>query len=244
MIYRDKIYIPQQCEELVWGNIDTVNTLFEIYVNEDEICQEALYSYYVDYYNAQVNNGGFSQFIYNSKNNQQIQEFIAKGLQEMNAQGHLEQFLMGEYFGEDNPQREFLNQFDDLFFELIENEDLFAINNEWLSQHPKVERISDDDFMQVIQDIQNSIVDWEQREQQAYENRPQYVKLIEALCDKAGLTLESINAGDPLFEYQDEMYLAWYFSTDKGVFYMLELNDKAILFDAETQTKVVELMFN
>lgn len=264
MIYSDKIYIPQDCpdEEIIWGNIDTVNSLFTIYVNEDEICQEALCSYYVDYYLAQVNNGGFSQFIYNSQNNQQIQDYITQGLKEMNAQGHLElwqraldnlhqlddvhleQFLMGEYFGEDNPQREFLNQFDHLFFELNNNEDLFEINHQWLSKHEKLTRISDQDFIELLEDIQKRIPDWHEREQLAYENRPQYEKLIEALCEKAGVNLESINAGDPMFEYEDESHVAWYFSTDKGVFYMLELADRAIMFDAETQTKVVELELN
>jgi hypothetical protein len=44
--------------DLVMSNIDVVNGLFSRYLNEEEICREALYSYYVDYYLAQAYNGG------------------------------------------------------------------------------------------------------------------------------------------------------------------------------------------
>ena len=66
-----KIYVSQQSfddedeYEIVSSNIDLLNALLNEYLNEDEIHPASLQSYYVDYYHAQVHNGGFSQFVYN-----------------------------------------------------------------------------------------------------------------------------------------------------------------------------------
>lgn len=51
---------------VILSNIDIINDLLSNHVRHDEICIQSLKSYYVDYYLAQVNNGGFSQFVYNS----------------------------------------------------------------------------------------------------------------------------------------------------------------------------------
>lgn len=61
-----KIYVSQQSfddedeYEIVSSNIDLLNALLNEYLNEDEIHPASLQSYYVDYYHAQVHNGGFS----------------------------------------------------------------------------------------------------------------------------------------------------------------------------------------
>lgn len=60
-----KIYVSQQSfddedeYEIVSSNIDLLNALLNEYLNEDEIHPASLQSYYVDYYHAQVHNGGF-----------------------------------------------------------------------------------------------------------------------------------------------------------------------------------------
>ncbi|KAF1016500.1 MAG: hypothetical protein GAK29_04527 [Acinetobacter bereziniae] len=72
MMLIDNILISKQSLEsddhydVIMSNIDTLNELFEHYIEYDEMSAEALYSYFVDYYLAQVNNGGFSQFVYNT----------------------------------------------------------------------------------------------------------------------------------------------------------------------------------
>ena len=51
---------------LIDSNIGFVNTLLAEHLLPEEISQDAWRSYYVDYYFAQIANGGFSQFVYNS----------------------------------------------------------------------------------------------------------------------------------------------------------------------------------
>lgn len=53
--------------DLISSNIDVVNALLNEHLNPDEISIDALRSYYVDYFLSQLNNGGFSQFVYNSR---------------------------------------------------------------------------------------------------------------------------------------------------------------------------------
>ena len=53
--------------EIIHSNIAFVNALFAEQVRPEEIASDALRSYHVDYYLAQVENGGFSQFVYNSR---------------------------------------------------------------------------------------------------------------------------------------------------------------------------------
>lgn len=267
MILIDKIYVSPEAansedtQELIWNNIDKVNLYFEYYLNEDEILEDALYSYYIDYYLAQVNNGGFSQLIYNTDNSDIIKNYIYSGLQVMNAQGHLElfkramtsvselneqevqQFLAGDYFTDDNQDCHFLNQFNNEFYKLDEHENLNEIHLEWLKNHKLLTVISDDELINLLEKIESSIPDLSERKIKAYENRPDYVKIIEKMCDEIGVELDSITAGIPDFEYQNEEYFAWYFNTNKGVFCMIELEEqnKAIMFDAETRSIVIEL---
>lgn len=49
-------------EEVVCSNVTIVNALFDQLVHVEEIAPDALLSYYVDYYLAEVCNGGFSRF--------------------------------------------------------------------------------------------------------------------------------------------------------------------------------------
>lgn len=51
----------------VESNISIVNGMFERHFKASELHPDALRSYYLDYFAAQVDNGGFSQFVYNSR---------------------------------------------------------------------------------------------------------------------------------------------------------------------------------
>ena len=65
--------------------------------------------------------------------------------------------------------------------------------------------------------------------------------LHQALADEAGQELVQITAGDPSHEVNGEQVLAWYFLTDKGPHYMVEVNGIASMYDAETDELVSEL---
>lgn len=186
MMLIDNILISKQSLEsddhydVIMSNIDTLNGLFEHYIEYDEVSAEALYSYFVDYYLAQVNNGGFSQFVYNTGWDAFMVKHVRDGLKAMNATQHsalfeqsanlieqfsdeqFEQFLEGEYFGE-NQQRDVLNSFDDQFFALKESEDLIEINSQWLRQHPKLRAVDEGEILTIIEQIATKIPNLEQR---------------------------------------------------------------------------------
>jgi hypothetical protein len=77
-----------QAEEIVLSNVRVVNALREEYLRNEEISEDALRSYYVDYYLAEVENGGFSQFVYNSEWDPEIVSRVRAGLPAMGAVKH------------------------------------------------------------------------------------------------------------------------------------------------------------
>lgn len=141
--------------EIVGSNVWFVNALLDEHLAVDEIAADALRSYYVDYYLMQVNNGGFSQFVYNSRWSPLAVKLIGEGLQAMGARRHLDVWERGvklveefgldrlpayfasEYFGE-NPDRDALNAPNDDFVAAEKVEDLLALNAAWLRQHPSL----------------------------------------------------------------------------------------------------------
>ena len=256
-----KIYVSQQSfddddvSEIIYSNIYLLNTLFGEYLSEDEIHPASLQSYYVDYYLAQVNNGGFSQFVYNTGANGQIFALVEQGLAAMGAEQNLnlfrraisslqqfdeaqmEAFLNGEYFGE-NETRDILNQVSDDFFDLDKQENLIDHNGQWLKRHPDIYCVQDEDeWQRIVADLVAAIPNLEERKAAAAAVRPRYAKLIDALCRELGLELVSINAGD-FVEYQGNRYLAWYFSTDQGTRYMLDFGGEAAMFDYKNRTEI------
>ncbi|QIL82133.1 DMP19 family protein [Diaphorobacter sp. HDW4A] len=237
--------------DLVESNIDSVNELLERLVEYEEMSPEALKSYYVDYYLAQVKNGGFAQFIYNIGCDGEIIELVQQGLADMQAVRHaalldkslaiidrlseeeLDRFLDSEYFGE-NTERDALNECNGEFYDLNEHEDLVDFNSRWLRQHPQLQAVAAAGLEAVFDEISEKIPDLEERAAEALENQPRYVKVIDELCDASGQELERITAGDPTHQHEGKDVLAWHFLTDAGHFYMVDLGDKALMFEADT----------
>ena len=71
--------------DIIDSNISFLNALFEEHLTGDEMSQDALRSYYVDYYLAEVQNGGFSQFVYNSAWNREVVGYVIEGLNAIGA---------------------------------------------------------------------------------------------------------------------------------------------------------------
>lgn len=233
--------------DIVESNIVFVNALFEEYLTADEVSADALRSYYVDYYLAEVNNGGFSQFVYNSHWNPQCLAYIREGMRAMGAKRHLEVFeegarlverfgpdrlakyLASEYFGE-NPDRDELNGPNDHFVQADKHEDLLALNAAWLRQHPGLVVLSPAQMQEEIRRRGQALPDRERRIAEARANEPRYLKLIRALCSQAGHELERVTAGDPNRVHEGVRTVAWHFITDKGHHHMVESAGKAIMF--------------
>jgi hypothetical protein len=244
--------------DIVYSNIEFVNALFGEHLRADEIAPDALRSYYVDYYLAQVNNGGFSQYVYNSHWSSLMNGFIREGLLAMKAVGHLalfnasatlvdrlgtdglQTFLEGEYFDE-NPERDSLDDNNDRFTEISETEDLIALNAAWLRSLPGLKVKTADEIKAEVARRSAALPDRAERVRAARENEPRYLKLIRALIAKAGQELDRVTAGDPTHQHNGQRVLAWHFLTDKGHHYMVEADGKAVMFDGTTKQVVTEV---
>src|SRR5579872_3800744 len=90
VVVSDASFRSDDPSEIVESNCSFLNALFEEYLTADEVSADALRSYYVDYYLAEVNNGGFSQFVYNSRWSPQVLAFVREGLRAMKAKRHLQ----------------------------------------------------------------------------------------------------------------------------------------------------------
>jgi hypothetical protein len=244
--------------DIVCSNIEFVNALFGEHLRADEIAPDALRSYYVDYFLAQVNNGGFSQFVYNSRWSPLMNGFIREGLAAMKAVGHLalfnesaalvdrlgadglQAFFESEYF-DDNAERDSLDANNDRFSELSETEDLIALNAAWLRSLPGLKVKTADEIKAQIARRGGALPDREERVRAALESEPRYMKLIRALCGAAGHELSRVTGGDPTHEHNGTRVLAWHFLTDKGHHYMVDADGKAVMFDGTTKVVVTEI---
>jgi hypothetical protein len=244
--------------DIVYSNIEFVNALFGEHLKADEIAPDALRSYYVDYYLAQVNNGGFSQFVYNSHWSALMNGFIRDGLVAMKAVGHLalfnesaalvdrlgadglQAFLESEYF-DDNAERDSLDANNDRFSELSETEDLIALNAAWLRSLQELKVKTADEIKAEIARRGAALPDREERVRAALESEPRYMKLIRALIAEAGQELSRVTGGDPTHEHNGTRVLAWHFLTDKGHHYMVDADGKAVMFNGTTKEMVTEV---
>lgn len=200
-------------EDIVQSNVYVVNALLGEYLRSKEISQAALTSYYVDYYLTQVNNGGFSQFVFNSNWQRETVALIRQGLRDMRAPRHLALFeegvasvealgdaglaayLSSDYSGE-NAVRDSLEATDGRFFALEESEDLVKLNARWLKRQPNLRVLSEEALRKEVERRAAALPDRAARAQAALDDEPRYMKLIRALCAEAGQTLQRVTAGD------------------------------------------------
>jgi len=153
-------------QDVINSNISVINLMREEKIDDDLIHEDALMSYYLDYYASQYIAGNFAQFVYNSRWNKELNELIEEGLALIGAEKHLElfqaqakrvrllssvkidKFLKGKLEGV-NPTRDLVNN--DTFFELDEN--LIQLNADFLKSHPDVEVLSVDEMFEALEEF-------------------------------------------------------------------------------------------
>lgn len=153
-------------QDVVNSNISVINLMREEKIDDDLIHDDALMSYYLDYYTAQCTEGNFAQFVYNSGWDKELNELIEEGLELLGAPKHLElfqqqskkvklmssvklnKFLKGKLEGV-NPVRDQLNN--DTFFKIEEN--LVTLNANFLKTHPDFEVLSVDEMFAVLEEF-------------------------------------------------------------------------------------------
>lgn len=153
-------------QDIINSNISVINLMREEKIDDEYIHDDALMSYYLDYYFAQYATGNFAQFVHVSGWNAELNELIEEGLALIGAYNHLElfqqqskkvklmssvklnKFLKGKLEGV-NPTRDLLNN--DTFFEIEEN--LVTLNANFLKSHPDFEVLSVDDMFATLEEF-------------------------------------------------------------------------------------------
>ena len=153
-------------QDIINSNISVINLMREEKIDDDLIHEDALMSYYLDYYTSQCTEGNFAQFVYNSGWNKELNELIEEGLQLLGAEKHLalfkeqckkvslmsavkrDKFFKSKLEGV-NPIRDLLNN--DTFFEIEEN--LVHLNAAFLKSHPDTEVLSVDDMFASLEEF-------------------------------------------------------------------------------------------
>jgi len=153
-------------QDVIHSNISIINLMREEGVSDEFIHEDALLSYYLDYYWSQNSQGNFAQFVHHSGWNKELNELIEEGLALIGAQKHLElfqqqakkvklmssvklnKFLKGKLNGV-NPVRDSLNT--NSFLELEEN--LTELNTAFLKSHPDFEALPIDEIFTVLEEF-------------------------------------------------------------------------------------------
>lgn len=153
-------------QDVIHSNISIVNLMREEGVADELIHEDAIMSYYLDYYWTHNSQGGFAQFVHQSGWDKELNELIEEGLALIGAEKHLEyfqqqskkvklmssvkltKFLKGKLDGV-NPVRDSLNN--EAFFELEEN--LIELNATFLKTHPDFEALPIDEIFAVLEEF-------------------------------------------------------------------------------------------
>ncbi len=251
--------------DLITSNIAFVNMLFEEHLTRDEIARDALRSHHVDYFLAEYENGGFSQFVYNTRWDKDIVTDVREGLKAMGAKRYLaafekaaklldkvpreklEAYLDGGYFHEEDAEDE---PEDPIDWEAVdkainkagESEDIFDLHVAWLRKHPQLFPMnSEEEMAEEARRRGAALPDRAQRIAKAAANEPRYLKLIRALCQEAGQELANLTAIDPRHEYEGEFVHAYHFITNEGHHHMIEHDGEALMFRGHSTDEVCRI---
>jgi hypothetical protein len=166
IIVSETAFNSENLQDVIHSNISVINLMREEKIDDEFIHEDALMSYYLDYYYSQCAEGNFSQFVYKSGWNTELNELIEEGLALIGAEKHLElfqqqskkvklmssvklnKFLKGKLEGV-NPIRDLLNN--DTFFEIEEN--LITLNANFLKSHPDFEVLSVDEMFATLEEF-------------------------------------------------------------------------------------------
>lgn len=146
----EKSFNSEEHYDIIYSNNTFVKLLLSEGTSIDKIHDDAVYSYYVDYYDQEMKKGNFSRFVIESKWDSNINSYILKGLEKIEAYNHLiyfknmiakvenlgkdsiDRLINSDYLGV-NDLRDYLD--DDLEFFMID-ENIDEYNSKWLKNHP------------------------------------------------------------------------------------------------------------
>ena len=254
-------------EEVVDANVLVVDAMHRELLQTDEMSPVAIRSYYVDFYLTQSLEGGFAQYVFTSLDRDETDTLVREGMASMGATAHLdlfnrtvkafdelseedaERYLDGALDDDEEPTDgvRALDELDGEFEELLESENITALNAAWLRGQDGLLVLDDGELAAHIERLVALIPDLAERQAKAdadaLEDAPDFEIIIRELCNIAGYALQKITMGDPNYMHQGEKVLAWHFSTDHGDFIMVEDDDEAFMIDPATQEIVAAVEF-
>lgn len=254
-------------EEVVESNVSVVDAMHTALLRPEEMSPVAIRSYYVDFYLTQALEGGFAQYVFMTLNRERTDALIREGMTGVGATEHLDLFNRAtaafDALSEEDAEHYLDGALDDTeetpgavlrmeeldgeFEELLERENITALNAAWLRGHADLLVLNDEDVAGHIQQLVARIPDLPERQAQAdaeaLADAPDFEVIIRELCDIAGYSLEKITMGDPNYIHDGEKTLAWHFSTDHGDFLMVEEEDEAFMINPETLEIVAAVEF-
>ncbi|HJV98424.1 MAG TPA: hypothetical protein VJ617_04945 [Arthrobacter sp.] len=254
-------------EEVVDANVLVVDAMHRELLHTEEISPVAIRSYYVDFYLTQSLEGGFAQYVFTSLDRDETDTLVREGMASMGAASHLdlfnrtveafdalseedvERYLDGALDDDEEPTEgvRALEELDGEFEELLETENITALNAAWLRAQDGLLVLEDEELTAHIERLVALIPNLAERQAkadaEALEDAPDFEIIIRELCNIAGYALQKITMGDPNYLHQGEKTLAWHFSTDHGDFIMVEDDDEAFMISPETQEIVAAVEF-
>lgn len=252
-------------DDVVDANVDIVNRMYLELLGDEEIAENALASYYVDFYLTQALAGGFAQYVFMVTERGEVDAYVRAGLERMGATAHLDLFnrtcaafdalsveeaeiyLDGELDeSEESPEAvALLDELDGEFETLLETEDIVSLNAAWLRGQENLLVLNDAEVQEHIASRVAQIPNLEERKAQAeaLANAPEFEVIIRELCSIAGYELQKITMGDPNFEHNGVTTLAWHFATDHGDYIMVEDDDEAFMLHPETKEIIAAVEF-
>ncbi|MCS4304969.1 DUF4375 domain-containing protein [Chryseobacterium sp. BIGb0232] len=166
IIVSDTSYNSNDPYDLILSNISVVNLLNEEGFEPENMHEDSIISYYLDYYLAQYSNGNFSQFVWNSGWSPELNRDIEEGLKKTGAQknlilfleqctkvenleeGELEKYLKSEYFGPNKTRDKLKNS---SFYSL--EEDLIVLHSQWLRNHPDLQVLPVEEMFSALEKL-------------------------------------------------------------------------------------------
>jgi hypothetical protein len=253
--------------DVVDANVDVVDAMYAELLEVEDIADNALRSYYVDFYLTQSLEGGFAQYVFTKLGRDDIDTFIREGLEGMGATAHLDLFnrtaaafdalseedadcyLDGGADG-DAAVSEAVQQLEELdaeFESLLETENITALNAAWLRGQEELLLLDEEELERHIAERVARIPNLAERQAEAEEDAlldaPEFELIIRELCDVAGHTLQKITMGDPNYVHNGETTLAWHFTTDQGDYLMLEEDEEAFMIQPDSKEIVAAVEF-
>jgi hypothetical protein len=254
-------------EEAVEANVGVVDAMHTALLHTEEMSPVAVRSYYVDFYLTQALEGGFAQYAFMAVDRADTDTFIREGMAGMGATAHLDLFNRAVEVFDDlsEEDEEFyldgglddteetpdgvlrMEELDGEFEELLERENITALNAAWLRGQADLLVLDDEEVGAYIQHLAAQIPDLPERqakaEAEALEDAPDFEIIIRELCSIAGYELVRITMGDPNYMHDGEKTLAWHFTTDHGDFLMVEEDDEAFMINPDTLEIVAAVEF-